>query len=242
MFSTEQFGKKISVKSIALSAVMCLAMVFTSFTPLTAAAEEVSEMPDLNRKGSLSITFTYEGNPISDGNEVGIYKVADIVEDNGYKFAWKEDYASIGEMPEDLENVNAELAMKLHKIAQEKARSLEQESQALDENGNVTFSDLELGLYLVVHTKKTQITLKDKTKVTYTINPFLISVPQKEGGRLIYDISTKPKVSPEKDTVPPKTPPKPPRLPQTGQLWWPVIGLGAIGVLFVCAGLLRKSK
>ena len=241
-FSTKQFVKKSRVTRIALSAVMCLAMIFASFTPLTAAAEEVSEMPDLNRKGSLSITFTYEGKPISDGNEVGIYKVADVVEDSGYKFVWKEDFASIGEMPENLDNVNAELASKLNKFAQEKALSLEQGSRALDEDGNVTFSDLELGLYLVVHTKKTQITLKDKTKVTYTINPFLISVPQTEGGKLIYDISTKPKVSPEKDTVPPKIPPKPPRLPQTGQLWWPVMGLGAIGVLFVCVGLMRKSK
>ena len=115
-------------------------------------------------------------------------------------------------------------------------------SQKLDSNGNVTFSDLEVGLYLIVHTKKTEITLSDKTKVVYTINPFLVSIPQKKDGELVYDVTSKPKVSPEKKVTPPKTTPPPRRIPQTGQLWWPVMALGVAGAVFVTFGLIRKMK
>lgn len=231
----------------ALAAAVCLSMLIVSFVPLTAAAEGVSEMPDLNRKGSLSITFTYEGEPISDGNKVGIFKVADVVEDNGYKFVWREGFADVGAMPENLDEENAALSSKLVKIALDKKLTLFQNSKELDEKGNVTFSDLPVGLYLVVQTKRTETTLSDKSKVKYTINPFLITIPQNKDGKLVYDIATNPKVSPEKDTTPPPkkpspTPPKPRRLPQTGQLWWPVMVLGAAGFLFVCVGLIRKNR
>ena len=40
--------------------------------------------------------------------------------------------------------------------------------------------------------------------------------------------------------VPPKTPPSTPRLPNTGQLWWPVPILAGVGLAFIIAGKLRK--
>ena len=42
-------------------------------------------------------------------------------------------------------------------------------------------------------------------------------------------------------TPPPKTP-MPDRLPQTGQLWWPVPLLLAAGLVLVIAGLLRRRR
>ena len=231
-------GKKVRRFAKALSALtVCLASMMTGMA--VSAAEP--DIPDLNRKGSLSITFTVKGEPISNGNEVGIYKVADVVEDNGFKFVYNDTFAEAGEMPEDLDAVNGELALKLEKIAEKKKAPLYKDSQELDSNGNVTFSDLETGLYLIVHTKKTEITLSDKTKVVYTINPFLVSIPQKKDGKLVYDVTSKPKVSPEKKVTPPKKTP-PPRLPQTGQLWWPVMALGVAGAVFVTFGLVRKMK
>ena len=241
---TRSFGRIAGIAKAALALAVCFAMTFAAFAPLAARAGEVRDMPDLDRKGSLSITFTYDGEPISGGNKVSIYKVADVVEDHGFKYQWTQDFASVGEMPEDLDEANAALASKLDRIAREKRLTLYRSSQALDENGEVAFDGLELGLYLVVHTVKTQITLSDNTKVVYTINPFIISIPQIKGGKYVYDVATNPKVSPEKDTTPPVKPPKPtpPRVPQTGQLWWPVMVMGAAGVLFVCAGLIRKNK
>ena len=234
--TSEKKGSRLAKVLTVLSA--CLAMSMSGMASLAAG----TEIPDLDRKGSLSITFSVKGEPISDGNETGIYKVADAVEDEGYKFVYRGAFAEAGEMPEDLDAVNGELALKLEDIAEKQKAPLYTSSQKLDSNGNVTFSDLEVGLYLIVHTKKTEITLSDKTKVVYTINPFLVSIPQKKDGELVYDVTSKPKVSPEKKVTPPKTTPPPKRIPQTGQLWWPVMALGVAGAVFVTFGVIRKMK
>lgn len=234
-------GKRLNRMARAVAALsMCLVLLMTGM----AASAAENEMPDLDRKGSLSITFTYKGEPISSGNEVGIYKVADVVEDEGFKFVFRDAFAAEGKVPENLEEVNGSLASKLDRIAQEKRVTMYRKAQKLDADGSVTFSDLEVGLYMVVHTKKTEITLSDKSKVIYTINPFLVSIPQKENGKLNYDVVTKPKVSPDKTTTPPpkKDTPPPKRIPQTGQLWWPVMVMGVTGALFVTFGLISKMK
>ena len=230
-------GKIVRRLAKALTALaVCLAVTTTGMAVSAAG----NEMPDPDRKGSLSITFTVSGEPISDGNEVGIYKVADLVDDQGYRFKFTGAFAEAGGVPDDLDAVNEGLALILEEIAKDNNVSLYGSSQELDSNGEVVFSDLELGLYLIVHTKKTEITLKDKTKVVYTINPFLVSIPQTKDGKLIYDVVSNPKVSPEKEVKPPKNPP--PDIPQTGQLWWPVMVLGGLGVLMVCFGIIRKNK
>ena len=71
-----------------------------------------------------------------------------------------------------------------------------------------------------------------------------MSIPQNDDGKLNYDVVTKPKVSPEKETTPPPKKPTPPpkRVPQTGQLWWPVMVMGVAGAIFVTFGLVRKMK
>ena len=236
-------GKRIRRMARAVAALtMCLVL---SVTGMAASAAE-SEMLDLDRKGSLSITFTYDGKPISDGNKVGIFKVANAVfdESHGYKFVWNGEFAAAGTIPKDLDAVNGELAKKLVRIAIDKKVPLYRNSQELGSDGKATFSDLEVGLYLVVHTNKIETTLADKSTVTYTINPFLVSIPQNDDGKLNYDVVTKPKVSPEKETTPPPKKPTPPpkRVPQTGQLWWPVMVMGVAGALLVTFGLVRKMK
>lgn len=46
--------------------------------------------------------------------------------------------------------------------------------------------------------------------------------------------------------IPPKTPPeepgKPPRIPTTGQLWWPVPLFGIAGLIFLLTGILRRKR
>jgi len=229
------------IKSIFALAV-CLLLPISEM-PVMAASPE---MPDLDRTGSLSITFTCDGNPIGDGNKVALYKVADVVEENGYKFVYTERFESTGEVPEKLDAENAALSEKLEKIIKDHKYSPNAGPVELDSKGNVLFTGLKPGLYLVVHTKKVQIKTSDE-KVTYTINPFLVSIPQKKDGTYIYDVSTKPKVSPEKDRKDnPDNPDKPEkrhkRLPQTGQLWWPVMLLGAAGAVCIVIGMLRKRK
>ena len=99
----------------------------------------------------------------------------------------------------------------------------------VDKDGNATFSDLTFGLYLVV--QKTAAPGYGKTA------PFLVSVPYLYADEYQYDVTSQPKTDLERE-VKPTAPPSPgggKKLPQTGQLWWPVpvlacAGLGCIAV------------
>lgn len=236
-------GLKNKIKGIAKAALalsMCLVMPLTS---LPAAASEKHEMLDPDRIGSISITFTYYDEtdkttkPVTGGNTVGLYKVADVVVDNGFKFVTDERFASAGEIPntdEALDAANLDLAKKMAAIADSIAFDVQ--PKAMDAQGKVTFEGLEVGLYLVK--QDAQGTGDNKL----VINPFLITIPQKNpDGSLVYDVDAAAKplgVAKEKTTPPP--PPR--RIPQTGQLWWPVMALGGLGVLMLCFGMIRKSR
>jgi hypothetical protein len=78
----------------------------------------------------------------------------------------------------------------------------------------------------------------------YFLSPFLISIPYRNAdGSLAYDITADAKpIGVYKEQVPPPPAPTPKKIPQTGQLWWPVAMLGAAGVLFVVMGMVRRSK
>ena len=106
-------NRRKSVKS-AIAAVACLAVLLAAFAPLPAAASENKELPDLNRKGSITVTFTYYDEttgktyPVSNGNSVALFKVADVVsEDGGFKFVPDSRFSSIGEIPETDEELNS---------------------------------------------------------------------------------------------------------------------------------------
>ena len=110
------------------------------------------------------------------------------------------------------------------------------------ENGKVTFSSLPFGLYLVV--QKTAPAGYGKTE------PFLVSLPYLEEGEYQYDVASQPKTDLERDvTTKPTTSPttKPAassggKLPQTGQLWWPVPVLNCGGLGCIVEGLLRRRR
>ena len=230
-------GKKlIGVVKTALSLAICLAMPIAS---LSASAAE-NEMPDPERVGSISITFTdpETKKPVSGDNRIALYKVADVKAENGFKFVYVDSFVTAGEVPATGEELNADLAEKLSKIANEKGLDPDCAEQKIDENGNVTFTDLKIGLYLAVQT------YQGSGNEKFTISPFLISIPNKSSdGKLVYDVDASPKVEIYKETTPPPhKPPTPPRLPQTGQLWWPVMLLGIAGAVLVAFGMIRKNR
>lgn len=231
------------IKGIAKAA---LALTMSLALPLTAipASAAENEFPDLERTGSISITYKYYDEntkktvPVTGENAVGIFKVADVVIDNGYKFVVDERFAEVGEIPstsEELDASNLDLAEKMEKIA----KSLEYDygPQELSSEGKVDFKGLEVGLYLVMQAAQGKA---DDNK--YVITPFLISIPYRNAdGSLIYDVTADAKpLGIAKEEVPP--PPKPPVIPQTGQLWWPVMALGVAGALLLTFGFIRRMK
>lgn len=107
-----------------------------------------------------------------------------------------------------------------------------------DKDGVALFSDLPLGVYLVVQTK---------TATRYdAIDPFLITIPQTDGENYVYDVDAAPKtgtVPAPSPTPTPTTPPSTPgKLPQTGQDWVRVYALGIIGAAVFTCGVIRRRR
>lgn len=225
---------------------LCLALVVALSAPIGAAAEEVREFPDLDKTGSITATFTYydkgSGNtlPVAGGNSVGLFKVADVEVHNGFIFVVDPRFASAGEIPatsEELDSVNIELAGKMAKIAAD--YDFDIAPVEMDSDGTASFSDLEVGLYLVMQAKQ------GTGDSNFVIAPFLVSIPYRNpDGSLTYDVNAQTKpigiawIPPES----PDDPDKPKNLPQTGQLWWPVLALGAAGAAFIIAGAAIKHR
>ena len=241
---SKRVGLKNRIKGIAKAALALSMSLVLPLTSIPVSAAESTETLDPDRTGSISITFTYYDEtskttkPVTGGNSVGLYKVADAVVDNGFRFAVDERFAAAGEIPntdEALDAANLDLAKKMAATAEK--YDFDVQSKEMDTEGKVSFEGLEVGLYLVV--QDAQGTGNNKL----TITPFLITIPQKNpDGSLIYDVDAAAKpIGVAKEEVPPPPPP-PHNIPQTGQLWWPVMLLGGLGVLVLCFGLIRKNR
>ena len=114
-------------------------------------------------------------------------------------------------------------------------------SAVTDQNGELTFDHLEIGLYLVARAKT------DPANADFVTDPLLVFIPESVNGEAIYDIVATPKFSYSSPGDPgspdaPRTP-SDGTLPQTGQLMWPVTLLAVLGCFLILAGsfLLRKE-
>lgn len=187
-----------------------------------------NSLPDFSQKGSISIN-------VQIGQIAGdftLYRVGEIHDDNGnYIYIPAGDFVDCGE---SYENVgSAELAKHLEAYA--KTEKLSGVTKVIDQSGHITFDDLELGLYLIVH--------KELDGSVMKANPFLVTVPMSEDGVYVYDVEATPKVQivfveADDDSGDPPGPDKPsdPKLPQTGQLNWPVPVLTVAGLALFAAG------
>ena len=110
----KKVGLKNRIKGIAKAALALSLGLMMPLTSLPAAAAEDKEALDPDRAGSISITFTYYDEntkttrPVTGGNSVGLYKVADVIQDNGG--AWFEEderFAGAGEIPDTDEALDA---------------------------------------------------------------------------------------------------------------------------------------
>ena len=210
-----------------------LALLFLLALPLSAAAHPV---PDESRNGHCSITvsMTYKEKAVR-GGKLALYKVGDVAENDGnYSFVpVKEIQADI---PEFGDIQSPELAGKLAKL-EKKLTPVTADPVTVGKDGKATFSDLTFGLYLVV--QKTAASGYGKTK------PFLVSLPYFYEGEYQYDVASQPKTDLEREikpTSPPSSGGGGGKLPQTGQLWWPVPVLACAGLGCIAVGLLRRRE
>lgn len=212
---------------------MLILMLLGSLT-MSVSAHEV---PDFDRLGSISVAMTYHGRPVP-GGSLTIYRVADVVaQDGDMVFVFTEEFAGSSIPVTELDS--ARLAWELARIAESKR--LPGTTQDLNRQGRTKFSNLQIGLYLVVQ--------KEAAPGYTRISPFLVSIPQNDDAHYIYDVDTAPKNIPEPEIKPtepkPTEPPKPDdnKLPQTGQTNWPVPVMAVTGLLLlICGFCLRVSE
>lgn len=210
-----------------------LALLFLLALPLSAAAHAV---PDESRNGHCSITvsMTYKGKAVR-GGTLALYRVGDVAEDDGnYSFVPVEEIQA--DIPEFGDIESPDLAGRLAEL-EGKLTPVTSDPVTVDRDGNATFSDLTFGLYLVV--QKTAASGYGKTA------PFLVSVPYLYADEYQYDVTSQPKTDLEREVKPTAPPPSGSggkKLPQTGQLWWPVPVLACAGLGCIAVGLFRRRE
>ena len=104
-------------------------------------------------------------------------------------------------------------------------------------NGIAKFENLTTGLYLIYQEKAAEGYSK--------LSPFLVTVPYTVDGKMIYDVTVDSKSELERNPTPPTEPDKEPdeKLPQTGQLTWPIPVMAASGIaLFLLGWILCSSS
>ncbi len=217
--------------------VILFAMVLTILFITVNTAVFSYTAPDLDRSGSISVTMRYGGNNVP-GGSMEIYRVADISSENGnYVFVPCGDFTSFDEDMTDVESDALVFSVAAY-IAQNKITG---SSMPIDAQGRVNFFDLEPGLYMLIQTVA--------AKGYNCANPFLVSIPMYDG-EYIYDVDasakaelTKDNNNPHEDTTPESrdnttTSNTGDKLPQTGQLNWPIPILLVLGTTLVLIGLI----
>ena len=209
--------------ALLLAAVLVCTMSLTTFA---------REAPDTSRKGSIQLTIRQGGTAVP-GGSFTLYQVGALQEEDGnYRFVLTEAFAGSKVSLEEVSS--AQLANTLAAYA--KDHKLSGTAKDVDKDGEIAFTGLELGLYLLVQHKA--------AKGYETAAPFLVSVPYLYADEYQYDVTSQPKTDLERE-VKPTAPPSPgggKKLPQTGQLWWPVPVLACAGLGCIAVGLFRRRE
>lgn len=181
---------------------------------------------------SVSVSAAQNGSLLIGGIEetVSLFRVADA---SGTLLP---DFATA-----PVENLQEEINMvKNAKALAEYAKqeSLTGDERMPDATGNVSYTPLEEGTYLIC-------SMASEAE----FNPFLVFIPTQINGEIIYDIKAKPKEeNPPEPTDPtvPTDPSEPPsNIPQTGNSVWPqylLLILGTVSVLLGIAELLHGRE
>lgn len=194
-------------------------LLVLAFLPAAASAHPV---PEPGKAGSITVSMQFDGEPVP-GGKLTLYRVGEVSQDDGnYTFVptgeftgWGTDFGTL-----DSAEQNAQTAKSLKRFIQSNGEDISGIIKRIGDNGEVTFFNLEQGLYLLVQT--------EPAPGYSSVNPFLVSLPFLKDGEYLYDLDAQAKTELEQVPKPPQKPGG--KLPQTGQLNWPVPVLAAAGL------------
>ncbi len=183
-------NSKIFMKIAIMTIVVIL--IF-GMSALAAFADESDRMPDLEGdRGNLTISVIYHDDdkaiPVR-GVHLEATRVASMEVDGGavtYSLMEPYDGHKI-----KLEGMTAEESNKIAKILDKEAESIKTRHsvKVTNSSGQVYFSDLELGMYLI-----RQVYSSSEAKEYETLEPFLVMIPMiGEGNQWIYNVDIEPK-------------------------------------------------
>ncbi len=167
---------------ILLAQIMALMMCVPVF-----AAEHDDRQPDYTRTGSVAVDITTAKGEAVSGGTLTAYLVADAVgKDGDNTFVLMEDFKDSGL---DLSAIGTEEngSPKLAAAAAEYAakNGIAGKTAAVDEKGHAVFSELTLGLYVIVQA--------EPADGYEPVKPFAVTVPCWDGTKLVYDVTANPK-------------------------------------------------
>ena len=217
-------GIGVGIAMLIAVAVACFA--YAVATPQTAYAAD--------KEPTLTLVVKHEENGANRniaGAEFTVYQIAKIGAGNKYELidpftGEKIDFNGTVTAAQ----MNA-AAQSMAKIAQ--AKKLKGKKATTDSTAKAKFGTLDMGVYLVVQTGA-----KDTAAKYKTMPPFLVNVPQFNGGETTYDVVASPKPEP--------LPAEPKKNPQTGDsLDWNMVALAAaagMGAMLLALFAARKRR
>lgn len=161
-----------------------LFIIFTLFigSTIVVNAQENSYIVDFSKKGSIEVTLQ-EMSDVTyvEGAEITLYKIADAYLDGvNLAFKYTNELSTCSVSLNDL--TDTELVNEISKCNIDDTIKY---TKFTDKNGQVKFTDLDLGLYYVEQTNKVE---------GYSdFDSFLVAIPKVEDDKWVYDIKAKPK-------------------------------------------------
>lgn len=204
-----------------LTILMMLSLLFS--LSLTAYAHDV---PQERNDCSIEVIVRYDGKNVNGGTLTAI-KVGYVDEEDGnYFFSQEMTNALLG----DIASPDAVGAQKDFYENNKKNYGFYTQTQSV-KDGKATFSGLSTGLYLIVQEKAAYGFAK--------LGEFLVSVPYMEDSEYQYHVTAVIKSEIEREPEPTDPPPEQPedsKLPQTGQLNWPIPLMAVAGLILFVIG------
>lgn len=159
--------KRTDLKKHAAALLLVLCLLVTSALPALATSANIKLVDSSGNPttGTIRVTLYDSANDKAlSGGKLTLYRVAEVKRKNGdLSYEYCGDFYGCGIALGDL--TDSTLAAQLQEYL---PQSAEGTTKTIDEDGSVTFRDLELGLYLIVQT--------EASKGYEPINPFLVSL------------------------------------------------------------------
>ena len=166
-----------------ISILLAVLLVAALSVSVLAVEEHAARQPDYSKTGSIAVDIKTATGVAVGGGTLTAYLVAEAKYDDGDNFfEFTDDFKDCGL---DLTEIDSAEPGAHDMAAQLVSYANSGTTVSVDDSGHADFTDLALGLYLIVQ--------ETPAEEYDPINPFLVTVPFWDGEQLVYDVEAEPK-------------------------------------------------